>query len=397
MLIVLTMLTTAGMTVVLPVMPFVVKRYVSTPGELAIWVGILEAVNGLCTLLVAPIFGRLSDRIGRRPIIILGALGAAVGYAIYGVGGALWVLLLGRIIQGLTAGDLPALFAYLADITPPEHRAKRFGLLGALSGIGTMIGPALGGALAAVNVDLPVFVTASITAVIGVLVIIALPESLPTARRNRDAFKLRDLNPFGAVGAVFNRPELRTIFIVFILIGIPFGFFVNNYSVLAIDQLTWNATYVGFLTAAVGIIDIIIQGVLLKFLLLRLGDRGVIYTGIITQTVGIIGLAIVGFIAHQPLIFIVGTLMLAAGQGATNAAMDGAMSNAVSDSEQGWVAGAMQSLTAAMGVAAPLIAGFLYSAVGHPAPYVLGAILFVAACLALLQWRHTVTHTSPDM
>lgn len=383
MLIALTMLTTAGMTVVLPVMPFVVKRVIGDPTHLAIWVGILEAINGLCTLLVAPIFGSLSDRIGRRPIIIIGALGAAVGYFIFGVGGAIWVLLIGRIIQGLTAGDLPAMFAYLADITPANERAKRFGLLGALSGIGTMLGPAAGGLLASVNVDLPVFVTAGTTAAIGILAFFFLPESLPKQRRTEGALRLREINPFGSIKAVFARAELRTLFTIFVLIGFPFGFFINNYSVLALDQLAWDATKIGLLTACVGVIDIIIQGVLLRILLRKLGDRGVILAGVIAQTIGIAGLAVVGYIAGQPIVFIIGTLMLAAGQGATGAAMDGAMSNSVGDAEQGWVAGAMQSINAAIGVAAPLIAGVLYSGLGHAAPYVFGTILFVAACLLL--------------
>ncbi|WP_235558996.1 MFS transporter, partial [Microbacterium sp. Leaf351] len=183
MLIVLTMLTTAGMTVVLPVLPFVVLRYVSNESDLAVWVGVLEAVNGLCAFLIAPFLGRLSDRFGRRPVIIVAALGAAVSMTLFGIGGALWVLLLARVIQGATAGDLPALFAYLADITPPEKRAQRFGLLGALSGIGTMVGPAVGGLLAAISVELPVFLTAAVSFVIALLSIFLLPESLRLENR----------------------------------------------------------------------------------------------------------------------------------------------------------------------------------------------------------------------
>ncbi len=166
-LISITMLNVIGMTVVLPVLPFVVQRYVDTPAHLAIWVGVLESVNALCAFLVAPLFGGLSDRFGRRPVIIVATLGAAVGFATFGIGGSIWVLLAGRIIQGITAGDMPALFAYAADITPPAERAKRFGLLGALNGVGFMIGPALGGLLAAIHVDLPVFVTAGIALVVA--------------------------------------------------------------------------------------------------------------------------------------------------------------------------------------------------------------------------------------
>ncbi|MBN9325797.1 MAG: MFS transporter [Cellulomonas sp. 73-145] len=383
MLVVLTMLTTAGMTVVLPVLPFVVLRYVPHT-HLALWVGVLEAVNGLCTFLVAPLLGALSDRVGRRPIIVVAAFGAAVGYLLFGIGGALWVLVLGRIVQGATAGDLPALFAYLADITPPEQRARRFGLLGALSGIGTMVGPALGGLLAAVNVDFPVFVTAGIAAAIGVISLVLLPESLPAERRTR-AVRLGDLHPFRVLTGAFTRPELRGLLVGIVLVTVPFSFFVNNFSVLALDSLTWTPTRIGLLTAVVGVVDIVIQGGLLGLLLRRHGERGVLLGGIATQAVGMLCLAVVASVLAQPWLFIIGTLVLAAGQGAAQATMDGVASNAVDGDEQGWLAGAIQSITAGVGVVAPLLAGALYASINHAGPYAVGLAMMAAAVLVLAR------------
>ncbi|WP_341955165.1 MFS transporter [Microbacterium sp. LWH13-1.2] len=382
MLIVLTMLTVIGMTVVLPVLPFVVLQYVSHEGDLAIWVGVLEAVNGLCAFLVAPFLGRLSDRFGRRPVIIAAAFGAAFAMTLFGIGGAIWVLVLARVIQGVTAGDLPALFAYLADITPPEKRAQRFGLLGALSGIGMMIGPAIGGLLAAVSLQLPVFLTAVVALTIAILSIFLLPESLKPENRI-ERISIREIQPFGVFTEAFGRKELRGLMIGFGLLALPFGFFVNNFSVLALDSISWGPTQIGLLTAGVGIIDILIQGVLLGILLPRIGERGVIISGIVAQTIGLVGLAVVASVFAQPWVFIVGALMLAAGQGAATAALDGAMSNAVGDDEQGWLGGATQSLNAAMNTAAPLIAGALYVTVSHAAPYWLGAALMVVAAIVV--------------
>lgn len=382
MLIVLTMLTVIGMTVVLPVLPFVVLQYVSHESDLAIWVGVLEAINGLCAFLVAPFLGRLSDRFGRRPVIIAAAFGAALSMALFGIGGALWVLVLARVIQGLTAGDLPALFAYLADITPPEKRAQRFGLLGALSGIGMMVGPAVGGLLAAISLQLPVFLTAAVGLTIAILSIFLLPESLaPENRITR--ISARDVQPFAVFRNAFARRELRGLLIGFALIALPFGFFVNNFSVLALDAIQWGPTQIGLLTAGVGIIDILIQGVLLGILLPRIGERGVIISGIAAQAIGLAGLAIVASVLAQPWVFIVGALMLAAGQGAATAAMDGAMSNAVGDDEQGWLGGVTQSLNAAMGTVAPLIAAALYTVISHSAPYWLGVALMVVAAIVI--------------
>ncbi|MBO9577649.1 MAG: MFS transporter [Microbacteriaceae bacterium] len=386
MLIVITILTTAGMTVVLPVLPFVVLRYVPDQGSLAVWVGVLEAVNGLCAFLLAPFLGRLSDRFGRRPVIVVAGFGAALGFALFGIGGSIWVLLIGRLIQGATAGDLPALFAYLADITPPEQRAKRFGLLGALSGIGTMVGPALGGLLAAVDVDLPVFVTAGVALAVAVLSIFALPESLAPERRIA-RISIGDLHPLKVFRDAFGRRELRGLLIAFGLLAIAFGMFVNNFSVLALDSLQWSPTEIGLLIAVVGVVDIAIQGGLLGVLLPRMGERGVIVSGIVAQAFGLAALAVVGSLLAQPWLFIVGALVLAAGQGAAQAAMDGALSNAVGDDEQGWVAGAAQSLNAAMSTVAPLLAGALYAGIAHSAPYWIGAVLMIGAVVVVGRAR----------
>lgn len=297
---------------------------------------------------------------------------------------------LARAIQGLTAGDLPALFAYLADITPPAERAKRFGLLGALSAIGTMIGPAIGGLLATVSVELPVFVTAGVGLVIATISIFLLPESLaPENRIQRLA--VRDIQPLAVSADAFGRKELRSLLIGFGLLALPFGFFINNFSVLALDSIQWRPTEIGLLTAGVGIIDILIQGVLLGLLLPRIGERGVIISGIVAQMVG---LAVVASILAQPWVFILGALLLAAGQGASQAEMDGAMSNAGGDDEQGWLGGVTQSLTAAMGTVSPLIVGTLYAIVSPAAPYWLGVALMVIAVIGVSK-AHIANSAKP--
>lgn len=386
MLIAITMLNVVGMTVVLPVVPFVVARYVGDQSQLAMWVGALETVNALCAFLVAPLFGGLSDRYGRRPVIVLAAFGAAVGFATFGVGGSIWVLLAGRVIQGVTAGDTPALFAYAADITRPEDRAKRFGLLGALSGIGFMVGPALGGLLAVVDLDLPVFVTAGIATIVAVLSLFLLPESLRPGNRTA-SLELHTLHPVRVFRTAFSRSDLRGLLLAVVLVGLPFGMFVNNVSVLALDQVHWSATEVGLLTAGVGVLDIVLQGGLMQILLPRIGERGVIIAGVVAQAVGMLALALVASVVAQPWLLIVGTLALGGGQGPATAALDGVVSLQAGDDEQGWVAGVLQSLNTGLNVVAPLLAGVLYTTLTRSTPYWLGFAMVAAAVLLLPRLR----------
>jgi DHA1 family tetracycline resistance protein-like MFS transporter len=173
-------------------------------------------------------------------------------------------------------------------------------------------------------------------------------------------------------------------------------FFVNNFSVLALDSIGWTATKIGLLTAFVGVIDIVIQGALLGFLLRRMGERGVLLAGILAQAAGIGSLAVVASLLAQPWLFIVGTLVLAAGQGAAQATMDGVASNAVGPDEQGWLAGAIQSITAGIGVVAPLLAGALYASISHAAPYLLGAVMMVAAALVLARAQLASPSKAPE-
>jgi len=175
--------------------------------------------------------------------------------------------------------------------------------------------------------------------------------------------------------------------IALVLIGVPFGFFVNNFSVLGLDEIGWDATAIGLLTATVGIVDIAIQGWLLGVLLPRIGERGVIVSGIVAQATGMIALAVLASVFAQPWLFITGALVLAAGQGAATATMDGVLSNAVADDEQGWLAGAAQSLNSGVGVIAPILAGVMYAQLGHASPYLLGAVMMVAAAILLGRTR----------
>lgn len=373
---VIAFMNTAGATIVMPVLPFITQRYVHDPAAVAVWVGILASSYSLCALLAAPALGALSDRLGRKPVLVVSLLGSAVGFVIFGLGGALWVLLLARVIDGLTGGNISTIFAYLADVTAPEERAKRFGLVGAIMGAGFMLGPALGGLLSVWGLSTPVYVAAGITAATALLSAFVLPESLAVEHRTT-TFSLSDVHPFKSIGDALKRPVLRPLLLGVLLISIPMAGLQTNLGVFAKDTVGWGPAQVGLLLFCVGVIDIVVQGGLLRILLPRIGERGVVLAGLIGMAVGYAIIAVVGSFLTLPWLFVVGALLFSASEGGSGPAMSGLISNAVSHREQGWVMGGLQSMNSGARVIGPLAAGALYAGLGHAAPYWFGLVVIV--------------------
>lgn len=369
-------LNTMGMTVIMPVVPFVLQGLVRDPSILSIWVGVLTSAYAACSFLAAPALGALSDRVGRKPVLIASLVGSAIGFVVFGIGGALWVLLLGRIIDGVTGGNISTIFAYLADITPPEERGSRFGLAGAVTGVGFMVGPAVGGLLSGFGLAVPVFVAAGLTALAAVLVLTVVPESLPAEGRSA-SFELADIHPLKSISEALARPQLRWLLLGVLGLTIPMAGLQSNISVLAKDTLSWGPQAVGGLIFAVGIIDIVVQGGLVRFLLPRIGEKGVVTIGLLGQGVGYLVLAIVAAKASLPW-FLFGGLLFAAAEGGTAPALHSLVSRAVSAREQGWVMGALQSINSAARVIGPLLAGVLYAGLSHGAPYWFGVASIIA-------------------
>src|SRR6266568_1289956 len=177
-LIILAFLNTMGVTIANPVVPFMVQQHLSNPNDLALTVAWMISIYGICQLLASPGLGLLSDRFGRRPVLFVCLAGSALGYLLFGLGGSLWILFLGRVIDGLTGGNFSVLFGYVADITEPEERGKYFGIVGGASGVGFMLGPAIGGLLATVNYSTPFLVAAAVILLNIVWGYFFLPESL---------------------------------------------------------------------------------------------------------------------------------------------------------------------------------------------------------------------------
>jgi DHA1 family tetracycline resistance protein-like MFS transporter len=378
----ISLLGTIGMGIVFPVLPFILKPYVGSTGDLAFAVGAIDSVYAACALIAAPLLGALSDRIGRRPVLVVSLLGSAVGWAVFGIGGAIWVFVLARVVDGFTAGDMSVAFAYLADITPAKDRSKRFGLAGAVSGVGFLIGPALGGMLAPISLTLPVFLAAGITGLTALLALVVLPESLTPEQRA--AAKPADLNPLRPLVDALRRPHLGPLVAGFGLLSLVMALMVTNLPVLALDAVGWQPLQIGLLLSGVGVMDIVVQGVLLGVLLKVMGERGVVLAGIAGMGVSSGMIALVGSVVPSGWVLLLASMILAIAQGASQATLQGLLSGRVGDEEQGWLAGGLSSINSATGLVGPLITGLLYQQVSRSAPYIAGVVA-VVACLVLLR------------
>lgn len=377
-----------GFSIITPVVPFLVQPYVHSSAEQAIMVTLLMSVYALCVFLAAPVLGALSDKYGRRPILLLCLFGSAIGYLIFGIGGALWVLFVGRIIEGITGGSISTIFAYFADIIPSQQRTKYFGWLGAIVGVATIIGPTLGGLLAKFDYTFPLYFGAVITLLNMLYGFFFMPESLAQQHRQPE-ITLQKLNPFSQLAGLLSTKYLSRLLISAFLLWIPNGSLQAIFSQLTIDTFQWKPVLIGLMFSILGIQDIISQGLIMPQLLKKYSDKQIVTFGMIAEMIGygLIALSI-GF-TYYPL-FIAGLFVFGCGDSIFGPAFNGMLSKSVDASEQGRIQGGSQSIQALARMIGPLIGGQLYILLGHAAPAWLGIILIVLAIMVLHKGVKTV-------
>jgi MFS transporter, DHA1 family, tetracycline resistance protein len=378
----ISLLNTMGMTIIGPVVPYLTQHYLKDPNDLAVVVAWMVSIYGLCQLIAAPGLGLLSDRFGRRPVLFVCLAGSALGYLLFGLGGALWILFLGRLIDGLTGGNFSVLFAYIADITEPEERGKYFGIVGGLSGVGFILGPAIGGLLAAINYTIPFLVAAGVILFSIIWGHFFLPESLNKEHRVT-SIHLRDLNPLKQFGIVFRMSNLRWLMLAGFFYAFPFAILQANLTILLKDSLGWDATAAGLIATLVGVIDILVQGVLVGKLLPIFGDIRLGIGSLVLVAVSYILLGAIALIA-SPILVVIAVILFAGSGGLVENALRGLTSRMVGPSQQGLVGGASQSMQSLAMILGPILGGVLYSQLGHATPYWFGTLVIGLAIASII-------------
>jgi len=379
------MLDIVAMGIIIPVLPSLIEEFAGSNAAAGWYNGLFVALWAGMQFVASPVIGSLSDRCGRRPIVLLSTAGLAADYVLMALAPNLWWLALGRIIAGITSSSFTTVFAYMADITPPEGRARGYGLIGAAFSAGFVLGPLLGGVLGELSPRAPFWFAAAMSGIAFLYGLLVLPESLAVDKRM--GFSWRRANPFGAIALLRSHTELSGLAVVTFLLYFAHHVFSAVFVLYAAYRYGWSAWEVGALLACAGLLDMGVQGVLVGPAVKRFGDRAVMVFGLFG---GAVGITLMG-LSPNGLSFALALLPNAL-WGLAMPTLQSLMTQHVSESEQGQLQGATMSVASIAGVVSPLFFGSVYAftvAPGSSLPFAGTAFLIaglVLASAAVLGW-----------
>jgi len=369
-----------GFGIIMPILPF----YAESMGATATHLGLLFALYSILQFLLAPYWGRLSDRIGRRPVILIGLLGFALSFVLFGLSNRLWELFVARALGGaLSSAVLPTTMAYIADITTEEQRGGGMGMMGASMGLGMIFGPAIGGYAGGISMSLPFFIAAGIAVLIAIAGFFLLQESLTTAERERAREVQTDAQTSGWSDAW---QALMSPIGFILLIGFLISFAAANvegtFALFAERSLGFGASEMGTIFVFMGAVMAVTQGLLVGPFINRWGEERMIEVGMVASAIGYAALLIAWDMVSLTTIMAV----MGIGQAAMRPAIASLLSKRSAPDQQGVMMGYVQSAQSLGRVAGPIVGGLFFDMIGYRSPYVFGSLSFVVILVFALRF-----------
>jgi DHA1 family tetracycline resistance protein-like MFS transporter len=361
-----------GYGIMLPLLPFYVQ---AQDGGAAI-AGALSSLYASAQLFAGPVLGALSDRFGRRPVLLVCLLGTSLGYFILGLANSLPLIFLAVLIDGLTGGNLTTAYAYIADVTTSENRARGMGMVGAAFGLGLMAGPALGGLLSKYGLYLPAFTASAIALSNVIFGYFVLPESLPMERREIKPFS-QMFNWVNQFAGLFRQANIQKFLLALFLLNLAFAGLQANFPLYSNQRFQWTPTQNSYFYLYVGICAVFIQGFLFGKLQPRFGERKLALFGLTCMVIGLAGMAL----AREAWMLFPSVTVVALGTGTSIPSLTALVSLRVLESGQGRLMGGTQTLLSLTNIIGPTLAGLTFELITFSAPYFLGSLLSMGALI----------------
>ena len=374
-----------GYGIMLPLLPYFVQAHAQAGG--AAIAGALSSLYASAQLFAGPVLGALSDRFGRRPILLICLFGTSLGYLLLGLADSLPLIFLAVLVDGLTGANLTTAYAYIADVTTSENRARSMGMVGAAFGLGLMAGPALGGLLSKYGLYLPAFAASAIALSNVVFGYFVLPESLPLERREvRPVSQM--FNWVNQFAGLFRQLNIQRFLMALFLLNLAFAGLQANFPLYSSQRFQWTPTQTSYFYLYVGVCAVFIQGFLFGKLQPRFGERALILFGLICMAMGLAGMAL----ARAGWLLYPAVTIVALGTGTSIPSLTALVSLRVSESGQGRLMGGTQTLLSLTNIIGPTLAGVTFELIAFSAPYFLGSLLSLCALVvAFLSLRRSTS------
>ncbi len=371
----------------IPVLPHLVGQFTHTQGDQAFWFGAMMFAFGIANFFGAPILGSLSDRYGRRPVLLLGFCGLAFTFFMTAAANSLWMLVVVRLVGGAMQANIAVANAYVADITPANDRARRFGLLGAMMGLGFILGPALGGILGDVNLRLPFIASGALAILNWIYGYFVLPESLPASKRN--VFEWRKANPIASLRGLIDLRGVGPLVAVIALTTLAQFMLHATWVLYTTFKFGWGPRETGWSLMVVGVVSVLMQGVFLKHILKRMSTQRLAVIGMCSASLAYVAY---GLATDSWMLFVIIVLNMFSAANGSN--LQSIVSGSADESTQGRTLGAVASVNSMMAILAPVAgAGMLALVSDAPRGDIrLGLPFFVGGLIQMLALGLAVWH-----